>query len=76
MADVASMGVLLIFIGLAAIFAGILLSSRKGDRHAKGAGVVMVGPIPIIFGSDARWTSVAIVLAIILVAISLILYVV
>ena len=27
----------------------------------------MIGPIPIIFGSDARWASVAIVLAIILI---------
>jgi uncharacterized membrane protein len=29
----------------------------------------MVGPIPIIFGSDAKWTSIAIALAIALIVI-------
>jgi len=31
----------------------------------------MVGPIPIVFGSDAKWTSVVIALAIILLVVAL-----
>lgn len=33
----------------------------------KGGGVVMIGPVPIIFGSDAKWASAAIGLAIVLI---------
>jgi uncharacterized protein (TIGR00304 family) len=31
----------------------------------------MIGPIPIIFGNDPRWTALAIVLAIVLIVLSL-----
>jgi uncharacterized protein (TIGR00304 family) len=70
-------------IGTAIILAGFMLvilamiwsatSSEDGKRQtqAKGGGVIMVGPIPIIFGSDAKWTSIAIALAIALVVIVL-----
>jgi uncharacterized protein (TIGR00304 family) len=37
----------------------------------RGGGVIMIGPIPIIFGSDAKWTGVAIVLAIVLIVVVL-----
>ncbi|MDA4117119.1 MAG: DUF131 domain-containing protein [Thaumarchaeota archaeon] len=68
-------------IGTAIILSGFMLvilamissarSSENGERQtqAKGGGVIMVGPIPIIFGSDAKWTSIAIALAIALIVI-------
>lgn len=59
----------------------ILLSTLMGSRSArhdeekkvevKGGGVVMIGPVPIIFGSDARWTVIAVLLAIALIILSL-----
>jgi uncharacterized protein (TIGR00304 family) len=72
----------LVFIGVAIILAGFLVvlasvmsgkSSEEGERRTgvRGGGVIMIGPIPIIFGSDARWTSVAIVLAIVLIVVVL-----
>jgi len=42
----------------------------------RGGGVVMIGPIPIIFGSDAKWASIAIGLAIVLVLLWIVLYLV
>ncbi|MGA2663527.1 MAG: DUF131 domain-containing protein [Nitrososphaerales archaeon] len=36
----------------------------------RGGAVVTIGPIPIVFGSDARWTVQAIALAIILIVLS------
>jgi uncharacterized protein (TIGR00304 family) len=36
----------------------------------------MIGPIPIIFGTDAKWASIAIILAIVLVLLSILLYLV
>jgi uncharacterized protein (TIGR00304 family) len=69
-------------IGTAIILAGFMLlilamissarSSEDGERQTQakgGGGVIMVGPIPIIFGSDAKWTSIAIALAIALIVI-------
>lgn len=76
MVDVVSMGLLLILAGFAAIVADILMSSKPGERQVKGGGVVLVGPIPIAFGSDAKWTSVAIALAIVLIIVTLLLYVI
>jgi len=73
----------LVFIGLAIIFAGFLVvflgivmsgkSSEDGENRTgmRGGGVIMIGPIPIIFGSDAKWASAAIILAIVLIVIVL-----
>ncbi|HVC26798.1 MAG TPA: DUF131 domain-containing protein [Nitrososphaerales archaeon] len=71
----------LVFIGIGIILVGFLVvflatvtsgeSSEEGERRTevRGGGVIMIGPIPIIFGSDAKWASVAIVLAIVLIVI-------
>lgn len=76
----------LTFIGVAIIFVGFLIvmiaTTMSGERrqeqngegqetHMKGGGVIMIGPIPIIFGSDAKWTSIAVVLAIVLIVVAL-----
>ncbi len=71
MFDVVTVGILLILAGFAVVVIGTLTSAKKAGGEVKGAGVVMIGPIPIVFGSDAKWASVAIVLAIVLVALSL-----
>ncbi len=76
MVDVVWVGLLMIVAGVAAIVAGILCSSKPGERRIRGAGVLLVGPIPIAFGSDMKWVSVAIALAIVLVVVTLILYVI
>jgi len=41
-------GLLLIFIGFILIFIGIL----KMGSGAKGGGIILIGPIPIVWGSD------------------------
>jgi uncharacterized protein (TIGR00304 family) len=48
-------------------------SSEDGEKRTevRGGGIIMIGPIPIIFGSDAKWASAAIVLAIVLIVIVL-----
>jgi uncharacterized protein (TIGR00304 family) len=74
--DLVYLGVLLIFVGFGVIVIALLTSAGRAGREVKGAGVVMIGPIPIVFGSDAKWVSVAIALAIVLVVVSLLLYVV
>ena len=70
----------LVLVGVGIIVAGFLVlmlaassgGSERDKTQVRGGGVVMIGPIPIIFGSDARWASVAIVLAIVLILIALV----
>ena len=73
--DLVTAGLLLIIAGFAVVM--VSLVSREGGTKTdvRGGGVVMIGPIPIIFGSDARWASVAIVLAIILILVYFVLWV-
>ncbi len=75
MVDFVTLGLILILAGVLAIVAGTMASSRDGERRVRGGGVLLLGPIPIAFGSDAKWTSIAILLAIVLVAVTLLLYV-
>lgn len=46
-----------------------LHGSRKRKRKVKGGGVILIGPIPIVFG-ESRYAVVALVLAIVLMVLS------
>jgi len=46
-------------------------SERKVESEIKTGGVIMIGPIPIIFGSDKESAKTAAILAIILMLLSL-----
>jgi uncharacterized protein (TIGR00304 family) len=74
--DIVWVGLLLILAGVVVMVVGILSSSASGERQVKGGAVILIGPIPIAFGSDARWTSIAIALAIVLIVVTLLLYVI
>lgn len=69
-------GLAMVLAGFALVFFAIVASGRRSQEDGEGArvrggGVVMVGPIPIVFGSDAKWASIAMVLAIILIVLAL-----
>jgi len=68
-------GVVVIFIGMILIFAGTALQSTNSkDETVKAGGVIMIGPIPIIFGTDKSFTIIAVIFAIILIVISYLLF--
>jgi uncharacterized protein (TIGR00304 family) len=83
MSDLVTLGAVGIIAGIVTIVLGTLFfgsrSSRDGNEEkdekrrteVRGGGVILIGPIPIIFGTDIRWTVVAIVLALVLVTLSL-----
>ncbi|RLJ00675.1 MAG: hypothetical protein DRP11_05550, partial [Candidatus Aenigmatarchaeota archaeon] len=48
MEEILILGIILIFVGMLLVMVGILSESRS----VEGGGVVMIGPIPIIFGSN------------------------
>ena len=76
MVNVVQVGLLLVIAGFGIVVASMLTHRSKEGGRVQGGGVIMVGPIPIIFGSDAKWASVAIVLAIVLIVLTLLLYLV
>jgi uncharacterized protein (TIGR00304 family) len=50
-----AVGLALIFAGIIVIVAVIVASARgAGKGKVKAAGVIMIGPIPIIFGTDKK----------------------
>lgn len=57
-------GIFLILIGFALVFVGTLLSARNSGF----GGLIMIGPIPIAFGSSPGITVIAIILGFLLVA--------
>jgi uncharacterized protein (TIGR00304 family) len=71
--DLILVGMVLVLVGMGVIVAAMLSQGRKEGTEVKGGGVVMVGPVPIIFGSDMRWAGVAVVLAILLIVLTFVL---
>ena len=51
-----ALGIALIFIGMLIIIIAAILISVSGAQKGKvkGGGVILIGPIPIIFGTDKK----------------------
>jgi len=68
--DMIHLGITLISIGFILIFVAVLawfLSSFGG--RARGWGIVMIGPLPIIFGTDKESVKILVLLAVLLIVI-------
>ena len=59
------LGLAFVFIGIIIIVAVIILASIGGTKKGKvrGAGIIMIGPIPIIFGTDKKSVERILILA-------------
>ncbi len=69
------LGVILVFAGFFIAFIAILLwifRSVKGGGKVKGGGAVIIGPFPIVFGTDKESVRVLLLLSIALIAILLV----
>jgi uncharacterized protein (TIGR00304 family) len=73
MVDLVLAGILLVLVGFGVTLVAMLSQVKKEGAGVKGGGVIMIGPVPIIFGSDMKWASAAIVLAIFLIALTVVL---
>jgi uncharacterized protein (TIGR00304 family) len=60
-----SIGAALIAVGIIIIIVAVILASTRGagSGRMKGAGVIMIGPVPIIFGTDKKSVKSVLVLA-------------
>jgi uncharacterized protein (TIGR00304 family) len=69
-----ALGITLVIVGIIVIVAAIIIASKGGATKGKvrGAGVIMIGPIPIIFGTDKNSVKAVLVLALALTIVALI----
>jgi len=73
------LGIVLIFAGMLIILAAILLlflSNVKGEGKAKGGGAIIIGPLPIIFGTDKESVKTILLFSIALTALLVIVMVI
>jgi len=68
-------GIALIFIGFLIIFIGMFSSTRK-EGHVETGGVIIIGPIPIVFGSSKNISLLMLILAIVLTTLVLLTYII
>ena len=72
-----SAGFILVVVGIFTVLIAILLLAlsqfHRGEGHVRGGGVIMIGPIPIIFGSDPKTARVMVYLTIILIIVVILL---
>ncbi|MCI2415118.1 MAG: TIGR00304 family protein [Candidatus Aramenus sp.] len=75
------LGILLIFLGFLIVFLSVIYEALKNSegneekRETKAGGIILIGPIPIVFGSNKEIAKWMIVVALIITAILVALYV-
>ena len=79
-AELITLGILITFIGFFIIFFAIVYSmfksASKGETKTEGGGVIIIGPIPIVFGSSQKVAKIVMILAIILLIVTILFYLV
>ncbi|SNQ59297.1 TIGR00304 family membrane protein [Candidatus Methanoperedens nitratireducens] len=75
-------GILLIILGFILIAFSMMRSAREseerdaekgaGEKKVKCGGVILIGPIPIVFGTDKKYALILMVVAIVLMLLAII----
>ena len=74
-----SVGAILIFAGFIIAFVAVILmffATTRGRGKVRGGGAVIVGPFPIVFGTDRESVKMLLILSVALIALTLIVTVV
>jgi len=80
-AFLAEIGILLIILGFFLVAAGMVREAGEegieGEQESKkggvrGGGVILIGPVPVVFGTDKRFALIAMILAIILMLLAIV----
>ena len=76
-------GIALIMLGFFLVATGMMRYVRESagledrsqetrDEKIKGGGVILIGPVPVVFGTDKRYALLLVILAIVLMLLSII----
>lgn len=67
-------GIIVIFLGIILIFVGTLMQSTSENTEVHTGGIIMIGPIPIIFGNDKGLIITGVIFAIVVMVLYYILF--
>jgi uncharacterized protein (TIGR00304 family) len=70
-----SLGVILVFAGFLIAFVAVILmffTTARGKGKVKGGGAVVIGPFPIVFGTDRESLKILLLLSIAIIVLMLI----
>jgi uncharacterized protein (TIGR00304 family) len=82
-----TIGIIFIILGFMSIAIGVMsqalrnksieekaipATGKESGEKVKGGGVILIGPIPIVFGTDRRYAFIAIILTIVLMLLAMI----
>jgi len=67
-------GIATIFIGFIMLLLGIVLTIFQGSSESQFGGIIMLGPIPIVFGSSPEITTTMLVIGLLIMIIYLFLW--
>ncbi len=72
-------GMALFLLGIFVMFLAVLLEAGKasreeGERRAEAGGVVIIGPVPIVFGTSQRIAKAVLILALALTILAVLLF--
>jgi uncharacterized protein (TIGR00304 family) len=77
-ASLYTLGIALIFVGVLVIVAAVLLSVFGGGKgKVKGGGAIIIGPVPIIFGTDQKSLKTVLLLSLaltVMLVVAIVLY--
>ncbi|WP_342364419.1 TIGR00304 family membrane protein [Pyrobaculum islandicum] len=74
MIELVVLGLLLIFLGFILFILATLRVAKDEAKRAEAGGVLIVGPVPIVFGTSQRIATITMVLAVVLTLLSLLLF--
>ena len=78
-ASTTDLGLLLIIFGFALALIAVAIQvvrSPRGQSSRRGAGLLLIGPIPIVFGTDKQSVKAVMILAIVIILLVLVVMVV
>ncbi len=75
-------GIVLIILGFFLAAFGMMRAAKESagpeapgaikEGRAKGGGVILIGPVPIVFGTDKRYAVIAMILAVVIMLLAMI----
>jgi uncharacterized membrane protein len=68
-----TIGFIVVIIGIVLMIIGILSLALRGQGKSEYGGVIVIGPLPIVFGSGSTAVKIAVIGAIILMVLAILL---
>jgi uncharacterized protein (TIGR00304 family) len=67
-------GIIVVFVGIILIIIGSITQSTSKSTEVQSGGIILIGPIPIIFGNDKSLILTGVIFAIIIMVLYYILF--